>query len=64
MVYFGETGQWFDARVLAQQHQTAINNLEMKNGIAAHVKQTGDMIKWSEAKYIDQHNYYANRKMK
>ena len=22
------------------------------------------MIKWCEAKYIDHHNYYANRKMK
>ena len=62
MVYFGETGQWFDAR--AQQHQTAVKNLDMKNGIAAHVKQTGHMIKWGEVKYIDQHNYYANRKMK
>ena len=60
MVYFGETGQWFDAR--AQQHQTAVNNLDMKIGIAAHVKQTGHMINWGEAKYIDQHNYYANRK--
>ena len=37
-VYFGEIGQWFDAR--AQQHQTAINNLDMKNGIAAHISQT------------------------
>ena len=36
----------------------------MKNGITAHVKHTGHMIKRSEVKYIDQHNYYANRKMK
>ena len=43
MVYFGETGQWFDAR--AQQHQPAVN-LDMKNGIAAPVKETGHMIKW------------------
>ena len=62
MVYFGETGQWFDAR--AQQHQTTVKNLDIKNGIAAHVKHTGRVIKWSEVKYIDQHNYYANRKMK
>ena len=48
---------------LAQQHQTAGKNLDMKNGIAAHVKETSHMIKWGEAKYIDQHNYYANRKM-
>ena len=62
IVYFAETRQWFDARV--QQHQTAIKNLDMKNGIAAHVTQTGHMIKWCEAKYIDHHNYSANRKMK
>ena len=62
MVYFGETGQWFDARV--QQHQTAVKKLDVKNGIAAHVQQTGHTVRWSEAKCIDQHNYYANRKMK
>ena len=28
MVYFGETGQWFDARV--QQHQTAVKILDVK----------------------------------
>ena len=32
--------------------------------MGAHVKQIGSKIKWGEAKYIDQHNYYANRKMK
>ena len=57
----GETGQWFDSRT--QQHQTAIKNLDMKNVILACIKQTGHLIKWGEAKYIDQHNY-ANRKMK
>ena len=62
MVYFGETGQWFDARV--QQHQTAVKKLDVKNGIAAHVQQTGHTVRWSEAKCIDQHNYYVNRKMK
>ena len=62
MVYFGETGQWFDARV--QQQQTAVKKLDVKNGIAAHVQQTGHTVRWSEAKCVDQHNYYANRKMK
>ena len=62
MVYFGETGQWFDERV--QQHQTAVKKLDVKNGIAAHVQQTGDTVRRSEAKCIDQHNYYVNRKMK
>ena len=62
MVYFGETGQWFNARV--QQHQTAVKKLDVKNGIAAHVQQTGHTVRWSEAKCIDQHNYYVNRKMK
>ena len=37
MVYFGETGQWFDAR--EQQHQAAGKKLHMKNVIAAHVQQ-------------------------
>ena len=50
MVYFGETGQCFDARV--QQHQTAVKKFDIKNGIAAHVQQT---VRWSEAKCIDQH---------
>ena len=62
MVYFGETGQWFNARV--QQHQTAVKKLDVKNGIAAHVQQTGHTVRWSEAKCIDQHNYYVNRKLK
>ena len=62
MVYFGETGQWFDARV--QQHQTAVKKLDVKNGITAHAQQTGHTVRWSEAKCIDQHNYYVNRKMK
>ena len=30
--------------------QTAVQNLDMKNGIAAHVKHTGHMIKWDEVK--------------
>ena len=62
MVYFGETGHWYDARV--QQHQTVVKKLDVKNGIAAHVQQTGRTVRWSEAKCIDQHNYYVNRKMK
>ena len=37
MVYFGETGQWFDARAQRHQMLTAIKNLDMKNGIAAHI---------------------------
>ena len=45
-------------------HQTAVKKLDVKNGIAAHVQQTGHTVRWSEAKYIDQHNYYVNRKMK
>ena len=50
MVYFGGTGSWFDAK--AQQHQTAVKNLDMKNSITAHIKQTGHMIKWGKKRKI------------